>query len=253
MRKTFLIFALFIFAIINANEAQGATLPERLSGRILLQVEENGEAWYVYPVNRLRYYLGRPDDAFRIMRELGLGISERDYDNFRENPPARLLGRIMIRAHMNGEAYYVDPLTRRFIYLGRPADAFQIMREKGLGVSNFNLSRMPISGNSTIPPGGIMNITVNQPLWNARITSPITVSGEARVRNNTLNIRLRNANNAIIANAAATAQPSPEGMPGPYSVNVSFSSPGTASGFFEIFDIAADGTEIDKVITLVRF
>lgn len=50
----------------------------RLSGRILLQVEENGEAWYVNPSDARRYYLGRPDDAFRIMKELGLGISNAD-------------------------------------------------------------------------------------------------------------------------------------------------------------------------------
>ncbi|MFH0951193.1 MAG: hypothetical protein V1765_01835 [bacterium] len=45
------------------------------SGKILLQVEANGEAWYIYPNNYKRYYLGRDVDAFGIMRGLGLGIS----------------------------------------------------------------------------------------------------------------------------------------------------------------------------------
>ena len=45
------------------------------SGKIYLQVESHGEAWYVNPVDGLRYYLGRPADAFNIMREFGLGIS----------------------------------------------------------------------------------------------------------------------------------------------------------------------------------
>ena len=44
-------------------------------GKIYLQVESHGEAWYVNPTDGLRYYLGRPADAFNIMRELGLGIS----------------------------------------------------------------------------------------------------------------------------------------------------------------------------------
>ena len=52
----------------------GQSLASRLSGYILLQVESKGEAWYVYPEEEQRYYLGRPEDAFAIMRELGLGI-----------------------------------------------------------------------------------------------------------------------------------------------------------------------------------
>lgn len=55
-------------------------LADRLSGRILLQVEENGEAWYVNPVNNERYFLGRPADAFKVMRNLGLGISNSNLD-----------------------------------------------------------------------------------------------------------------------------------------------------------------------------
>lgn len=50
-------------------------LLNRMKGRILLQVEGAGQAWYVYPVDGKRYYLGRPEDAFRIMRELSLGIT----------------------------------------------------------------------------------------------------------------------------------------------------------------------------------
>ena len=51
-----------------------------LSGRILLQVESHGEAWYVNPINSQRYYLGRPDDAYSVMRNLGLGISNNNFD-----------------------------------------------------------------------------------------------------------------------------------------------------------------------------
>jgi hypothetical protein len=53
-------------------------LAKQLSGKIILEVERNGEAWYINPVNLRKYYLGRPDDAFLIMRQLGLGISVRD-------------------------------------------------------------------------------------------------------------------------------------------------------------------------------
>lgn len=54
------------------------SLVNRVSGQILLQVEDNGEAWYVYPVDGKRYYLANGEAAYQIMRELGLGITEAD-------------------------------------------------------------------------------------------------------------------------------------------------------------------------------
>lgn len=53
-------------------------LVSRLRGRILLQVEDYGEAWYLHAENEKRYYLGRPDRAFALMRDTGLGISNAD-------------------------------------------------------------------------------------------------------------------------------------------------------------------------------
>jgi len=63
--------------------AQAGATANRLSGKILLDVERNGEAWYVYPVDNHRYYLGRPNDAFNIMRNLGLGISNENLEKSR--------------------------------------------------------------------------------------------------------------------------------------------------------------------------
>ncbi len=48
------------------------------AGKILLQVQSHGEAWYVNPANNKRYYLGRPSDAFQIMRQLSLGVTNQD-------------------------------------------------------------------------------------------------------------------------------------------------------------------------------
>src|SRR3989344_5006230 len=51
-------------------------LSQKLSGRILLQVESNGEAWYVNPADKSRYYMGRPNDALILMRSSGIGITD---------------------------------------------------------------------------------------------------------------------------------------------------------------------------------
>nr|MDA3802506.1 hypothetical protein [Patescibacteria group bacterium] len=119
-------------------------LSKRLSGRILLQVEENGEAWYINPLNNRKYYLGRPLDAYNIMRALGLGISNNDFESFSGYAPKRLSGRILLKVQDYGKAYYVDPLTLKMHYLGRPDDAFSLMREMGLGITNENVRKIDI-------------------------------------------------------------------------------------------------------------
>lgn len=120
-------------------------LTAKLKGRILLQVESKGEAWYVDPVKQQRVYLGRPNDAFRIMREFGLGISEKDYNSFKSYGPKTLSGRILLRVEAFGEAYYINPVDLKMHYLGRPADAFNVMRNLGLGITNNDLSKISIS------------------------------------------------------------------------------------------------------------
>jgi len=69
-------FSLLFFALLLKTNAE--VLEKRLAGKILLQVENNGEAWYVNPRNLERYFLGKPSDAFQIMRKLGIGISNED-------------------------------------------------------------------------------------------------------------------------------------------------------------------------------
>ena len=137
---TIFLILVFVLGLIPVNFSNAASLATRLKGRILLQVESSGEAWYVNPDNEKRYYLGRPADAFQIMRELGLGVSNKDFKIFNGKAPRRLAGKILLKVESVGEAYYVNPLDLKMHYLGRPADAFQIMRELGLGITNENLN-----------------------------------------------------------------------------------------------------------------
>jgi hypothetical protein len=56
------------------------SLANSLKGKILLQVENKGEAWYINPGDGKRYFLGRPADAFNVMRKLGVGISNKNFN-----------------------------------------------------------------------------------------------------------------------------------------------------------------------------
>jgi hypothetical protein len=156
--------SLLLFIILFPTSLHAASLVERVSGYILLQVEQAGEAWYVSPSTQERYYLGRPADAFSIMRELGLGISNADLaslfgslpdtskaDTFSSSNKTlanRLSGQILLQVEGKGEAYYIYPGDKKGYYLGRPDDAFAVMRELGLGITDADLSLIEISDDS---------------------------------------------------------------------------------------------------------
>ena len=78
LQTTILAIAPLVLFVCLYKIASADDLSSQLKGRILLQVESHGEAWYVNPVNSERYFMGRPADAFRIMRELSLGINNTD-------------------------------------------------------------------------------------------------------------------------------------------------------------------------------
>lgn len=126
----------------NVSGALSASY-KHLKGFILLQVEENGEAWYVYPENERRYGLGRPSQAFDIMRNLSLGVKH-DFLESNQHFPDRLAGRILLDVEEHGEAYYIYPADLKKYYLGRPADAFHVMRDLSLGITNQDLASIPI-------------------------------------------------------------------------------------------------------------
>jgi uncharacterized protein YkwD len=143
MRKLVYLFLISVFLIPSICQAG---LSYDLKGMILLQVEDNGEAWYIYPDNQQRYYLGRPDDAFNLMKELGLGIKHTELEQYLGSYfPGRLKGKILLDVELNGEAYYVYPKDAKGYYLGRPNDAFNLMREKGLGITNTNLNLITVN------------------------------------------------------------------------------------------------------------
>jgi len=59
---------------IKLNKA----LTRRLLGRILLQVETLGQAWYVDPITESRYYLQNGESAYQALQVFGLGITNAD-------------------------------------------------------------------------------------------------------------------------------------------------------------------------------
>ena len=202
-----------------------------LTGRILLQVEDKGQAWYVNPINNERYYLGRPDDAFNVMRSLGLGASNSDISAFlRQQAPKRLAGRILLQVEDKGQAYYIDPVTLKLNYLGRPADAFNVMRSLGLGITNNDLQKIVISADSFSEN----NNNQNQLLKN-------------------FSFKYRGNNYAVNLNLSRTLYDSYNTSPKVLSYLVSDPPPNLQEAFYNIFlQTKPEDTSINKIIEEIQ-
>ena len=91
---------ILVISLVATTPTNAASLATRLKGKILLQVEQNGEAWYVNPADELRYYMGRPADAFNLMRELGIGITNANLEKIQ-----------IANANLSGADYDSDGLS----------------------------------------------------------------------------------------------------------------------------------------------
>src|SRR3989338_9030170 len=150
-----LIFLLLVlpFAPIRAKSNDAAFMA-RLSGRILLQVESYGRAWYVYPKTLARYYLKNGDEAFALMRNLGLGISNADFFQIptkigeKSNPALveRVKGYIVLQVEDKGQAWYINPEDCLRYYLKNGDDAYTLMRSFSLGVKDTDLRKISMNG-----------------------------------------------------------------------------------------------------------
>ncbi len=152
---SYLVLVSLIISLSSVGSVLADGLGEKLKGRILLQVEQNGEAWYVNPTDNLRYFMGRPADAFALMKRAGIGISNSDIekieigdeDDFDEslidiNFAKKQAGKILLQVEERGEAWYVNPDNNKRYFLNRPSDAFKVMRQLGLGISNNDIDEI---------------------------------------------------------------------------------------------------------------
>ena len=145
--------------MVPANFTNATTLATRLKGKILLQVESNGEAWYVEPKTGERYYMANGDEAYKIMRNLGVGITNKDLEKMQndKNFATKHSGKIFLQVESRGEAYYVD-FSGNLYYLKNGTEAFNIMRNLGLGITNKNLGAIPAHEESNKENGSISNV-----------------------------------------------------------------------------------------------
>ncbi len=158
-----------LVAPFSAQASYDSALAERLHGRILLQVEEHGEAYYVRSTDSKRYYMKDGSVAYEMMRYFSLGITNADLatipsvsttNEMNASSSAcstnslanRLKGEILLQVEEHGEAWYVDPAKCRRIYMADGEEAYQIMRYLGLGITNADLEKIELGVYSSPTP-----------------------------------------------------------------------------------------------------
>jgi hypothetical protein len=122
-------------------------LSARLSGAVLLQIESKGEAWYVYPEDLKKYYLGKPRDAYRVIENLGIEIENEELINylyFDKIFPESLAGMFVINTDNKREVYYVSPQNRWGHLLKSPEEALNLLAVQGLGITNENIRKIEV-------------------------------------------------------------------------------------------------------------
>jgi hypothetical protein len=121
-------------------KTQIIVLEKTALGSILLQVEKNGEAWYISPSDRKKYYLGNPSSAFGVMKNLSIG-ARHAFFGVDKSYPNENLGKIYLDIEDHGRAYYINPRDRKAYYLGCPQDAFRVMSMQGQGATDAALDK----------------------------------------------------------------------------------------------------------------
>ena len=98
------------------------------------------------------------------------------------------------------------------------------------------------------------NIIVSEPKPNNEVSSPMTITGKARVFENTFNIRLKEKSGQVLAEDTVMAQSQEVGEFGSFTKQLTFSAPSESEGMLEVFDYSAkDGSVADLVSITVKF
>ena len=135
---------LYVNGIFSEKSSIGGNSDNNgLNGKILLQVESHGEAWYVNPKDGKRYYMADGDKAYNVMRKFGIGITNKNLEKIESSKifAKSNSGKIFLQVESKGEAYYID-FNGTAHYLKDGAAAYEIMRSLGLGITNANLNKI---------------------------------------------------------------------------------------------------------------
>lgn len=130
------ILIIFRYEILNTTR-RALPMPYRVSGMILLDINSNGEAWYVNPDNKQKYYLGNPDQAYTVMKELSITINEDNLNKYlKKSFPIKYSGKFIQDNQQENKIYYINVDDKKGYPIQNPDEAFALIQKMALGVRN---------------------------------------------------------------------------------------------------------------------
>ncbi|MHB8904028.1 MAG: right-handed parallel beta-helix repeat-containing protein [Patescibacteria group bacterium] len=139
----------------SLTKSVDAKLAAKLAGRLLLQVENVGNIWYVSPKDNKRYFISQ-ETALATFRSLALGISEANVKLLITKDSGlklstiksvvalrnRLKGYLLLRTENGGQISYLDASGYRYDITNE--NLMDIFRKLSLGISNANLRKINV-------------------------------------------------------------------------------------------------------------
>ncbi len=160
-----LTFALAMGLLVVAGPVSAATVGERTAGRILIDVPRPGDAWYIAPKTKERYYLGATVDAYATIVQMavrvsGTNLAKIPISDSRERGSAklrkRLAGHFVMDMSNRGKLWYVSPRTLRRKALDEGVHPINSLLRFGFKTSQAELRQIPVAATSlpgpAIPP-----------------------------------------------------------------------------------------------------
>ena len=134
---------------------------KQFSGKILIDVENHGEAWYVNPQSLQRVYLGTPDEALYRLTKRAVWVNfsniERIALDGAESPDPeyadQMAGYIIGPSDLIGAVWYVHPVLKTRIRLGTSHDAWLVM-QAGVPASAKDIKSIPVEVEVEFIPSG---------------------------------------------------------------------------------------------------
>lgn len=133
------------------KEIRSANLVERYQGYILLLGGDQNQAWYVYPGNKKRYYLGSSERGLQVMHRLERSVSSADLKNL-PIADSGISGDSALQSRMSGyvlnesgRVWYISPQNQMRYYLNTEEDMTHLISRFGTAVSNADLKAIPLA------------------------------------------------------------------------------------------------------------
>jgi hypothetical protein len=129
-------------------------LAKQLAGRILVQIEDQGQIWYVWPENSQRYFIGKPEDAQRLFIDLGLEIDEETFnsvslsDSYQQSNEVFRLAQLAVAQEQNASRQSND-VAEAYVN-----ETLEKLQSNNLTVISFELSSPLLTKSAGYLPSG---------------------------------------------------------------------------------------------------